>query len=148
MSCHIGNNVDLLKRTNRDPTDVQIRRRKWSWIGHTVRKPATNITRQALKWNPQGRRKRGRTQNSWRMGVGSGLGVGPTGEIMDLDYCRWTYYIFTTVKRIINLDLNLELFTSNVSSFSNNVNCTVTATFELISWGNILLCFCISAGYS
>jgi len=25
------------------------RRRKWDWIGHTLRKPATNITRQSLE---------------------------------------------------------------------------------------------------
>ena len=36
------------------------------WIGHTLRKPTTNTTRQALKWNPQGKRKRGRPRNSWR----------------------------------------------------------------------------------
>ena len=38
--------------------------RKWGWIGHTLRKPASSITRQALNWNPQG--KRGRPRNSWR----------------------------------------------------------------------------------
>ena len=30
-------------------------RRKWAWIGHTLRKPATETTtKQALKWNPRG----------------------------------------------------------------------------------------------
>jgi hypothetical protein len=29
------------------------------WIGHTLRKPPNSITRQALKWNPQGKRSRG-----------------------------------------------------------------------------------------
>ncbi len=62
------NNVDLWKRTSQDPTDLQIRRRKQSWIGHALRKPATNITRQAPKWNPQGTRTRGRPRNSWRSG--------------------------------------------------------------------------------
>ena len=41
------------------------------WIGHILRKPANNITRQALRWNPQGKRKRGRPRNSWRRGVES-----------------------------------------------------------------------------
>ena len=40
--------------------------RKWGWIGHTLRKPAPSIARQALNWNPQGKRKRGRPRNSWR----------------------------------------------------------------------------------
>ena len=41
-------------------------RRRWGWLGHTLRKPASNITRQALTWNPQGKRKRGRPRNTWR----------------------------------------------------------------------------------
>ena len=36
------------------------------WIGHMLRKPPANITRQALSWNPQGKRRRGRPCNSWR----------------------------------------------------------------------------------
>lgn len=31
-----------------------------------MRKPPNNITRQALRWNPQGKRKRGRPKNTWR----------------------------------------------------------------------------------
>ena len=31
-----------------------------------LRKPASSTTRQALTWNPQGKRKRGRPRNSWR----------------------------------------------------------------------------------
>ena len=27
---------------------MQIKKRKWAWIGHTLRKPPSNITRQAL----------------------------------------------------------------------------------------------------
>ena len=44
----------------------QILRRKWGWIGHTLRKPASSATRQALTWNLQGKRKRGWPRNSWR----------------------------------------------------------------------------------
>jgi hypothetical protein len=45
---------------------VLIRRRKWGWIGHTLRKPPANVTRQALDWNPQGKRKVGRPRQMWR----------------------------------------------------------------------------------
>ena len=31
-----------------------------------LRKPASNITRQALDWNPQGKRKVGRPKQTWR----------------------------------------------------------------------------------
>ena len=41
------------------------RRWKRSWIGHTLRKPTQHITRQALTWNPQGKKKRGRPINIW-----------------------------------------------------------------------------------
>ncbi|OOY36395.1 hypothetical protein BOV89_12810 [Solemya velum gill symbiont] len=59
-------NEDLWERAGQAPVAEQIVRRKWGWIGHTLRKPAANTTRQALTWNPQGKRKRGRPRNSWR----------------------------------------------------------------------------------
>ena len=59
-------NEDLWERAGQEPVAKQILRRKWGWIGHTLRKPASSTTRQALTWNPQGERKRGRPRNSWR----------------------------------------------------------------------------------
>ena len=38
----------LWNHTNQLPIDREIRKRKWGWLGHTLRKPSTNITRQAL----------------------------------------------------------------------------------------------------
>ena len=61
----ISNN-DLWQCTNQERVQITIRRRKWKWIDHSLRKPVTNITRQALEWNPQGARKRGRPRKSWR----------------------------------------------------------------------------------
>ena len=57
-------NEDLWERAGQEPVAKQILRRKWGWIGHTLRKPASSTTRQALTWNPQGKRKRGRPRNS------------------------------------------------------------------------------------
>jgi hypothetical protein len=37
------------------------------------RKANNNITKQALEWNPQGKRKRGRPKNSWHRGIISEL---------------------------------------------------------------------------
>ena len=59
-------NIELWKRTRQEPMAVQIRRRKWRWVGHTLRKAHSNVTRQALEWNPQGKRKRGRPRQTWR----------------------------------------------------------------------------------
>ena len=59
-------NEDLWERAGQEPVAKQILRRKWGWIGHTLRKPASSTTHQALTRNPQGKRKRGRPRNSWR----------------------------------------------------------------------------------
>ena len=59
-------NEDLWERAGQEPVAKQILRRKWGWIGHTLRKPASSTTRQALTLNPQGKRRRGRPRNSWR----------------------------------------------------------------------------------
>ena len=43
--------------------------RRWRWIGHVIRKDNESITKTALYWTPQGRRKRGRPKNTWRCTV-------------------------------------------------------------------------------
>ena len=43
--------------------------RKWKWIGHILRKAKESIARQALTWNLQGKRKKGRPRNTWRRDV-------------------------------------------------------------------------------
>ena len=62
----IISNKDLWQQTNQEPISKQIARRKWKWISHTLRKPQDNITRQALQWNPQGKRRVGRPLTTWR----------------------------------------------------------------------------------
>ena len=59
-------NEELWERTNQLPIEEEIGRRRWRWIGHTLRKPSSSTTRHALKWNPQGKRNRGRPRISWR----------------------------------------------------------------------------------
>ena len=62
-------NEELWERTGQEPVKSVISRRKWSWIGHTLRKPKDNITKQALRWNPSGKRSRGRRKHTWRRGM-------------------------------------------------------------------------------
>ena len=62
-------NEDLWRQTGQTKIDTEIKRRRWRWIGHTLRKPPTNITNQSLQWNPQGSRSRGRPRNTWRREV-------------------------------------------------------------------------------
>ena len=59
-------NADLWERTSQRPVALEIRKRKWRWVGHTLRKEQANITRQSFQWNPQGKRKRGRPKQTWR----------------------------------------------------------------------------------
>jgi len=56
-------NNELWKRTKQPRIDLQIRKCKWGWLGHTLRKAIDDITRQALEWNPHGKRSRGRPKN-------------------------------------------------------------------------------------
>ena len=48
-------NNELWKRTKQLKINLQIRKRKWGWLGHTLQKPSKDIARQALEWNPQGK---------------------------------------------------------------------------------------------
>jgi len=59
-------NVELWQRTKQETIEIEIKRRRWGWIGHTLPKPTSSITRQALTWNPKGKRKRGRPKTSMR----------------------------------------------------------------------------------
>ncbi|VDP10450.1 unnamed protein product [Schistosoma margrebowiei] len=61
----ISNNV-LWERINQIPAGEEIRKKRWNWIGHTMRKAPNCVTRQALTGNPQVQRKRGRPKNKLR----------------------------------------------------------------------------------
>ena len=65
----IISNKDLWKVTGQEDINVEIRKKKFRWIGHTLRKEDGEIPKAALLWNPQGNRKRGRPRNSWRRSV-------------------------------------------------------------------------------
>ncbi|VDO59114.1 unnamed protein product [Schistosoma margrebowiei] len=56
----------LWERTNQLPAEEEIRKRRWKWIGHTLRKSSNCITRQALTWKPERKRKKGRPKNTLR----------------------------------------------------------------------------------
>src|SRR5215469_1013312 len=59
-------NEELWRITQQKIIENQIKRRKWNWIGHTLRKETGAIERTALDWNPQGYRRRGRPKRTWR----------------------------------------------------------------------------------
>ena len=44
----------------------EVRKRRWAWIGHVLRKERTSDCAVALGWAPEGRRSRGRPKTTWR----------------------------------------------------------------------------------
>jgi len=59
-------NEGLWRITKQKPIEIQIKRRKWNWIEHTLRKEVGAIEKTALDWNHQGYRRRGRPKRTWR----------------------------------------------------------------------------------
>ena len=62
-------NEELWRRAEEIEISTQIKRRKWNWIGHTLKKRQDTIEREVMDWNPQGHRKRGRPKQTWRRSV-------------------------------------------------------------------------------
>jgi len=58
-------NEELLRITHQNPTENQIKRKKWNWIGHTLCKETAAIEKTALDWNPQGCTRRDRLKRTW-----------------------------------------------------------------------------------
>jgi hypothetical protein len=65
----IISNKYIWKATGQEDIHLEIRKIKFTWIGHTLRKEGGEIPKAALLWNPQGSRKRGRPKNSWKRSV-------------------------------------------------------------------------------
>jgi hypothetical protein len=53
-------NKELWKAKSQKYINLEIRKRTFRWIGHTLRKKEEEIPKALLQWNPQGSRKRGR----------------------------------------------------------------------------------------
>jgi hypothetical protein len=65
----IISNTALHARTRQGLIAEEIGKRKWGWIGHTLRKEPSDISRQALTWKPPGRRAPGRPAITWQSTV-------------------------------------------------------------------------------
>lgn len=63
-------NVELWKLTEQQPVDIDVRERKWRWLGHTLRRPAGHIPQLVLDWKPaNGSRRVGRPTHTWKRSV-------------------------------------------------------------------------------
>ena len=59
---------DLFEQCGTEPMATILMRRRWRWIGHVTRQDAS-ITKTAMHWTPEGKRKRGRPKITWRRTV-------------------------------------------------------------------------------
>ncbi|VDP49350.1 unnamed protein product [Schistosoma margrebowiei] len=96
----------LWERTNQLPAEEEIRKRRWKWIGHTLRKSSNCITRQALTWNPEGKRKRGRPNNTLR-------------RIIEADM-KTMNYNWTELERIAQDRVGWRMLVSGLCSFTRS----------------------------
>jgi hypothetical protein len=74
-------NQELWERTGQSEIDVEIKRRKYGWIGHTLQKSQNEICYSVLEWDPQERRSRGRPKATWRRTVLAECGKISFGEL-------------------------------------------------------------------
>ncbi|XP_073821325.1 uncharacterized protein [Musca autumnalis] len=68
----ITNNA-LWNMSNQQPLEDEIKGKKYRWLGHTMRKASTGVTKQLIEYIPQGSRRIGRPKNTWRRQVESEL---------------------------------------------------------------------------
>ncbi|VDO65476.1 unnamed protein product [Schistosoma margrebowiei] len=97
----------LWERTNQLPAEEEIRKRRWKWIGHTLRNSPNCIARQALvTWNPEGRRKSRRPKNTLR-------------RIIEADM-KTMNYNWTELERIAQDRVGWRLLVSGLCSFTRS----------------------------
>ena len=53
----------------RRPVSLEVKQHRRRWIGHICRMPLIAIPRVAMRWTPDGKRKRGRSKETWRRSV-------------------------------------------------------------------------------
>jgi hypothetical protein len=68
-------NRELWQLSGQTDINMDIRKRKFRWIVHTLRKDDEQPSKVALHWNPQGNRGRGRPRNIWSRSALREVGV-------------------------------------------------------------------------
>ena len=62
-------NQKILEMADANKVSDEVRRKRWTWIGHVLRKHPTSDCAVALGWTPEGKRRRGRPKTTWRRTV-------------------------------------------------------------------------------
>ena len=66
-------NKNLHERTNSEIMTLQIKKKRFSWLGHVLRMDERRLPKQTLKWVPEGQRRRGKPKGTWRRTIESDL---------------------------------------------------------------------------
>ncbi|XP_062609873.1 uncharacterized protein LOC134271677 [Saccostrea cucullata] len=87
-------NQQLYERTRAIPLSCTIKRKRWRWIGHILRREENSHIRTALTWAPEGKRRRGRPKNTWRRSVERereelGWNSWKEGQVVASDRRKW-----------------------------------------------------------
>jgi len=72
--------MKLLRRTNMETIATSVMRRKWHWIGHTLRRDSNNVARQALNNQPKRKEESGTAKE--QMKVVHAAEVGKSGLLL------------------------------------------------------------------
>ena len=62
---HVSNE-EVKRRTGVNSINEEVKRRRWTWLGHCLRMTKSRLPNAALRWAPPGKRKRGRPMGTWR----------------------------------------------------------------------------------
>ena len=62
-------NEEIRARAGLETISKQVARRRWTWLGHVLRMDYHSHPRIALTRVPEGKRKRGRPRETWRLGI-------------------------------------------------------------------------------
>ena len=83
-------NLDLHAKIHSQPIQTSIKKHRLWRLGHVLRMSPNRITRVALRWIPQGKRKQGRPKATWRRTAEKEIKA-PWGEaeIATLDRIDW-----------------------------------------------------------
>jgi len=58
-------NKEVLEKARADPRSEEVRRKRWCWIAHVLRKEVKNACAVALGWKPEGKKSRGRPKTTY-----------------------------------------------------------------------------------
>ena len=66
---HRTTNEEISKRTGITNIVLEVKKRRWKWLGHVLRMNKERHPRKILRWTPPGKRSRGRPTGTWRRTV-------------------------------------------------------------------------------